>query len=73
MMKNETKTYYYAWVEEEEKWVYSMNGFKIEDFPYGYVDYEVQIKDGIIIYDSYSKDRIGKSFNEYYDESLWNK
>lgn len=67
------KTYYYAWVEEEEKWYYSMEAFNLKDFPYGYVDYEVEVQDGIITYDSYSKDRIGKPFKDYYDESLWDK
>lgn len=66
------KNYYYAWVEEEEKWYYSMEGFNLKNFPYGYVDYEVQTENGIIVYDSYSNDREGRAFSDFYDESLWN-
>ena len=65
------KNYYFAWVEEEEKWYYSMEGFDLKDFPDGYVDYEVEVENGIIVSDSYSRDRVGKQFKDYYDESLW--
>lgn len=67
------KNYYLAWVGEEEKWYYSMDGFNLKDFPNGYVDYEVTTENGIITHDSYSRDRIGKPFSDFYDKSLWTK
>lgn len=65
------KKFYFAWIEEEEKWCYSMKKFDLRDFPYGYVDYEVEVNEGVITSDTYSQDRIGKPFEDYYDKSLW--
>ncbi|PLS19576.1 hypothetical protein CVD28_03925 [Bacillus sp. M6-12] len=64
--------YIMVWIEEEEKWYYFINDFDTKQFPNGYVDYMISVKDGIIKEDNFKADTIGKTFKDCYQESYWN-
>lgn len=63
--------YIMVWVEEEEKWYYFINDFQESIFPNGYVDYYIEVEDGIIKSDSWHRINVGRKFSECYSEKLW--
>ncbi len=63
--------YTMIWVEEEEKWHYLTKDFVSTQFKDGYVDYYVNVEDGLILSDSYCQANVGKSFHQCYDITLW--
>lgn len=65
--------YIMVWIEEESKWYYFRRDFGTCRFPNGYVDYHIEVKNGIIKSDSWSASHIGKKFEDCYDKSLWYK
>ncbi|WP_197232255.1 hypothetical protein [Lysinibacillus sphaericus] len=39
----------------------------------GYVDYYIEVEDGLIVLDTYAPSNVDKAFNNYYDATLWAK
>lgn len=67
------KTYVMVWQGEEEKWYYFIGDFDEKQFENGYVDYYVDVEEGIIVNDTYSPRNEEKLFSETYDVALWEK
>ena len=67
------ETYIMVWQGEEEKWYYFIGDFDKKQFVDGYVDYYIEVEEGLIIVDTYSPINEGKIFNQTYDKNLWNK
>lgn len=67
------KTYVMIWQSEEEKWHYFVKDFDKNLFKNGYVDYYIEVEDGLIVSDTYASKNIGQLFNQSYDVRLWEK
>lgn len=65
------EAYIMVFQEEEEKWYFFNDDFDEEQFPYGYADYYIDVKEGLIIEDTYSPLNQGKVFAQVYDKELW--
>ncbi|MEK5209453.1 hypothetical protein [Psychrobacillus sp. FSL H8-0510] len=65
------ETYIMVWQGEEEKWYYFIDEFDKDQFTDGYVDYYVEVEEGLIIVDTYSPANEGKVFTLAYDSALW--
>ena len=72
-MSQDNTVYIMVWIEKEEKWYYFINDFDREQFVDGYGDYYIEVKDGIIVDDSYNNTNKGKVFKDCYDIGLWVK
>lgn len=67
----DTKTYILVWVDEDERWYYFIDDFFEGIFDEGYVSYEVDVADGVIIKDELAEENVGEIFEETYDLYLW--
>jgi len=70
-MSQDNTVYIMVWIEKEEKWYYFINDFDREQFVDGYGDYYIEVKNDIIIDDSYDNINKGKVFKDCYDVSSW--
>ena len=70
--KGHMELYLMVWVDETESWTYYMPEDVLSEseldvaFPNGYVAYYIGVSVGIIEFDDYSEDRVGKNFKEIY-------
>lgn len=69
---NKKETYIMVWINETEKWHHFKENFDPEVFKDGYVAYEIDVKDDLIVADEWKTSNIGKSFKACYDAALWN-
>lgn len=60
-----------VWLDESEEWKYFKDSFDEEQFPNGYVDYEIIVENGLIVKDTFNFDRVGESFDSFYDRKKW--
>lgn len=65
------ETYIMVWQGEEEKWYYFIDNFDKDQFADGYVDYYVEVEEGLIIVDTYSPANEEKVFLQAYNIALW--
>lgn len=63
--------YIMLWEDEKEKWHYYIDSFNKNDFPLGYVDYYIDVENGIITSDTYNDENIGKKFEDVYNMTYW--
>ena len=72
-MKNNDGIFILVWNDEEEKFYYFKEKFDETQFKNGCVDYEVTVKNNIIIEDTLNISNTGKLFSISYDINLWEK
>lgn len=66
------ETFIMVWLDESEEWKYFKDSFDEEQFPNGYVDYQIVVENGMIVQDTYGHNRVGKPFDSVYNKDDWN-